>query len=95
MHSNAVVVVEYLPPAQIKQLPPEMYCPAIQVVPTAEQAALPNPLTFPTSQLTQSDAASCASAVKAASALYVVTAQFVQVVAVVVVEYLPAAQIEH
>ena len=89
----AVVVVEYLPAAQIEQLPPDRNCPAKQDVAAAEQDALPSTLVFPAPQATQSATASCAPAVKAASALYVFTGQFVQAVAVVVVEYLPAAQI--
>ena len=72
----AVVVVEYLPAAQIEQLEPDTNCPAAQV--TAVQVALPSTLVFPTAHAKQSAKASCAPAVKAASALYVFAVQAVQ-----------------
>ena len=59
MHEGAVVVVEYFPAAQIKQLVPETNCPAVQVVGVPVQLALPAALVVPPGQAVQSAAASC------------------------------------
>ena len=68
VHSVAVVVVEYLPAAQIAQLWPETYWPAVHVVGVTVQLALPATLVLPVAQALQSFAPTILEAVVAGSA---------------------------